>query len=52
MAKYKVRMTRLQYGEVEVEAESPEQAEFLASGKEVDWFDEEITDMTTEEVLE
>ena len=46
--KYTVRVSELRYGTVEVDAESEEQAKTIASGKEIDWFDSEITDMTAE----
>ena len=46
--KYRVRISELRYGEVEVEAESEEQAKTIATGKEIKWFDAETTDMTVE----
>lgn len=48
--KYLVRLSEARYGEVEVDAESEEQALDIASrkGKAIDWFDSEITDMTAE----
>ena len=48
--KYKVRISELRYGEVEVEAENEEQAKTIASGKEIEWFDSETTDMTVERI--
>ena len=48
--KYKVRISELRYGEVEVEAENEEQAKTIASGKEIEWFDLETTDMTAERI--
>lgn len=50
--KYLVRVSELRYGTVEVEANSEEEAKTIATGKEVDFFEEEITDMTAEPVLE
>lgn len=47
--KYKVRVSELRYGDVVVEAESEEAAKTIATGKEVDFFDSEITDMTVEQ---
>ena len=38
----------MRYGEVEVEAESEEKAKEIASGKEINFYDSEITDMTAE----
>lgn len=46
--KYKVRVSELRYGDVEVEAENEEQAKTVASGAEINWFDSEITDMIAE----
>lgn len=46
--KYIVRVSQLRYGSVEVEAASEEEAMTLATGMDVDYFDEEITDMTAE----
>lgn len=43
-----MRISELRYGEVEVEAENEEQSKTIASGKEIEWFDAEITDMTVE----
>lgn len=40
----------LRYGDVEIEAESEEQAKTIASGKEIEWFDSEITDMIAERI--
>lgn len=57
MKKYKVLVSRLQYGEVYVEAEDEEKAkdkaaESIASnGKDVEWHDAEITDLQPEEVV-
>lgn len=48
--KYRVRISELRYGEVEVEAENEEQAKTIASGKEIEWFDSETTDMTAERI--
>lgn len=48
--KFKVNVSQLRYGVVEVEAASEEEAKMLVPGKEVDYFDEEITDMTAEPV--
>ena len=48
--KHKVRVSQARYGQVEVEATSEEEAKTIASGKEIDYFDEEITDMTAEPV--
>lgn len=48
--KYIVRVTQLRYGSVEVEADSEEEAEELATGMPVDYFDQEITDMIAEPV--
>lgn len=50
MKKYKVRISELRYGEVEVEADSEEQAKIIAAGKEIEWFDAETTDMTVERI--
>lgn len=49
--KFKVRVSELRYGDVVVEAESEEAAKTIATGKEIDFFDSEITDMTVEPVL-
>ena len=46
--KYRVRVSELRYGEVVVEADDEEQAKTIATGKEIDFFDAEITDMTVE----
>lgn len=46
--KYRVRISELRYGEVEVEAENEKQAKSIALGKEIEWFDAEITDTTVE----
>ncbi len=48
--KYRVRISELRYGEVEVEAENEEQAKTIASSKEIEWFDSETTDMTAERI--
>lgn len=51
MKKHKVLVSRLQYGEVYVEAENEEKAkdkaaESIASnGRDVEWYDAEITDL-------
>ena len=56
MKKYKVLVSRLQYGEVYVEAENEEQAKdkaaesVVSNGKDVEWHDNEITDLQPEEV--
>ena len=49
--KYKVRVSELRYGEVEVEASSEREAKSKATGMEIDFFDSEITDMTAEKVM-
>lgn len=49
--KFKVRVSELRYGDVVVEAESEEAAKTIATGKEIDFFDSEIMDMTVEQVL-
>ena len=46
--KYKVRVSKVCYGEVVVEASSEEDAKTVASGACIDYFDEEVTDMTAE----
>lgn len=46
--KYRVRISELRYGDVVVEAGSEEEAKTIAAGKEIDFFDAEITDMTVE----
>ena len=57
MKKYKVLVSRLQYGEVYVEAEDEENAKDKAAekvarnGKDVEWHDAEITDLHPEEVV-
>lgn len=48
--RYMVRFSKLSYGQVEVEAKSEEEAKTIASGKAVDYFDEEITDVTAEPI--
>lgn len=45
---YRVKISELRYGEVKVEANSEEEAKTIAPGKEIEWFDSEITDMTVE----
>lgn len=49
-AKYRVRISELRYGDVVVEANSEEEAKTIASGKEIEWFDSETTDMTAERI--
>mgnify|MGYP001152772357 CR=1 FL=1 len=49
--KYKVRVSELRHGEVEVEASSEREAKSKATGMEIDFFDSEITDMTAEKVM-
>lgn len=57
MKKYKVWVSRLQYGEVYVEAENEEAAKDKAAelvtrdDKDVEWHDAEITDLQPEEVV-
>ncbi len=46
--RYLVRISEMRYGEVEVEAESEEKAKEIASGKEINFYDSEITDMSAE----
>lgn len=52
--KYRVRISELRYGDVVVEANSEEEAKAIASdkktGKEIEWFNSETTDMTTERI--
>lgn len=48
--KYRVRVSELRYGDVVVEADDEEQAKTIATGKEIDWFDSELTDMTVEPI--
>lgn len=48
--KYRVRISELRYGDVVVEAGSEEEAKTIASGKEIEWFDSETTDMTAERI--
>lgn len=50
--KYKVRVSELRYGEVEVEAASEREAKTKATGMAIDFFDSEITDMTAEKVVQ
>jgi hypothetical protein len=49
--KYKVRVSELRYGEVEVEAASEREAKTKATGMEIDFFDSEITDLTAEKIV-
>lgn len=57
MKKYKVLVSRLQYGEVYVETENEEAAKDKAAelvtrdGKDMEWHDAEITDLQPEEVV-
>lgn len=46
--KYRVRISELRLGDVEVEADTEEQAKTIATGKEIEWFDSEITNMSVE----
>lgn len=46
--KYKVRVSELRYGEVEVEAASEREAKNKATRMGFNFFDTEITDMTAE----
>lgn len=54
--KYCVRISCIQYGNAYVEAEHPDEAKKKATEiynrRGIDWFDEEITDMTVEEETE
>lgn len=50
--KYLVRVSQLRYGTVVVEAENEKNAKKIAARRVVDFFDEEITDMTAEELKE
>lgn len=50
--KFKVRVSELRYGDVEVDAANAEQAKRVASGAEINWFDSEITDMTVEDAFD
>lgn len=50
LKKYRVRISELRYGEVEVEARNEDHAKTIASGKEIEWFDSETTDMTAERI--
>lgn len=51
--KYTVWVSNIQYGVVHVEAENPEEAQNKASElyqkREIDWFEEGISDITVEE---
>lgn len=51
--KYVVYISNIQYGAAHVEAESPEEAKKLAEGlynkRSIDWYQEEVSDMTAEE---
>lgn len=49
--KYKVRVSELRYGEVEVEAASEREAKNKATRMGFNFFDSEITDMTAEKVV-
>lgn len=53
MKKYAVYISCLQYGCAHVEAESPEEAKEKARAfynqRRIDWYDEEITDLSPEE---
>lgn len=49
--KYKVRVSELRYGEVEVEAASEREAKNKATRAGFNFFDSEITDMTAEKVV-
>lgn len=49
--KYKVRVSELRYGEVEVEAASEREAKNKATRTGFNFFDSEITDMTAEKVV-
>lgn len=46
--RYLVRISEMRYGEVEVYAESEEKAKEIASRKEINFHDSEITDTTAE----
>ena len=48
--KFKVSVSELRYGFVEVEADSEEEAKAIAAGKDINYVDSEITDMTAEQV--
>ena len=50
--KYEVRFVQLRKGVVVVEADSADEAEVVASGKEVDYYDEEIIDTKAVPVAE
>lgn len=50
--KYKVRVSELRYGEVEVEAASEQEAKTKATGMAIDFFDSEITDITAEKIVQ
>lgn len=45
---YKVMVSELRHGEVEVDAENEEQAKTIASGKEINWFDSKVAGMVVE----
>lgn len=49
--KYKVRVSELRYGEVEVDAASEREAKSKATRTGFDFFDSEITDLTAEKVV-
>lgn len=49
--KYKVRVSELRYGEVEVEAASEREAKNKATRAGFNFFDSEITDITAEKVV-
>lgn len=49
--KYKVRVSELRYGEVEVDAASEREAKSKATRARFDFFDSEITDLTVEKVV-
>lgn len=49
--KYKVRVSELRYGEVEVEAASEREAKNKATRAGFNFFDSEITDITAEKVM-
>ncbi len=48
--KFKISVSELRYGFVEVEADSEEEAKAIAAGKDINYVDSEITDMTAEPV--
>lgn len=47
---YRVKITELRYGEVVVDANSVEEAETIATGKEIEWYDSETIKMTAERI--